>query len=54
MDAQEGKELEDYSIKGVIMYGRRYGYTFLNENKIYTLADLRDQLLKDSKNFSLV
>lgn len=54
MNAQEGMELENYPIKGVVMYGRRYGYTFLNENKIYTLADLRDQLLKDSKNFSLV
>lgn len=54
MGTQEGIAIDSCPVIEVIMYGHRYGYTFLNENKIYTLADLRDQLLKDRENFSLV
>ena len=54
MGTQEGIALDSCPVIEVIMYGHRYGYAFLNENKIYTLADLRERLLKDRENFSLV
>lgn len=54
MGTQKGIALDSCPVIEVIMYGHRYGYAFLNENKIYTLADLRERLLKDRENFSLV
>lgn len=54
MGTQEGIALDSCPVIEVIMYGHRYGYAFLNENKIYTLADVCKRLLKDSKNFGLV
>lgn len=54
MDTQEGAVSELYPVVEVIMYGHRYDCTFLFKNKIYTLADVLEKLLKDSKQFSLV
>lgn len=54
MNTKEGATFDYCPVIEVIMYGHRYGYAFLNENKIYTLADLRERLLKDREKFSLV
>lgn len=54
MDTQEGAISELYPVVEVIMYGHRYDYVLLFKNKIYTLADVLEKLLKDSKQFSLV
>ena len=54
MDTQEGAVSEYYPVAEVVMYGHQYDCAFLFRNKIYTLSDVCDRLLKDSKNVSLV